>query len=255
MRLLKSVSVICALAALILITISCGSGGGTQLRVVDALSNNPNNNPLNIYVNNSLINSTALSYSNVFPNQPNSGPATYTGVPSGSISSGVYNSPQSTSPPTNPIFTPISETLTGGDQYTLVLAGSYQDTVVGKQPTAYLFTDTNIAPASGNILLHIIDASVNTPAGGFSIYIYQSSGGIPATPQITGLMLGSLATYSPAWVANTSYAVTVAYPTGTQFYSYYLPSPNNQQISTLVIQDLPSGDTVEAQPIVMTDLN
>jgi hypothetical protein len=62
-------------------------------------------------------------------------------------------------------------------------------------------------------------------------------------------------TYSPAWVANTSYAVTVAYPSGAQFYSYYLPSPNNQQISTLVIQDLPSGNTVEAQPIVMTDLN
>jgi hypothetical protein len=62
-------------------------------------------------------------------------------------------------------------------------------------------------------------------------------------------------TYSPAWVANTSYAVTVAYPTGTQFYSYYLPSPNNQQITTLVIQDLQSGNTVEAQPIVMTDLN
>ena len=256
LRLLKSVSVICALAALISVTISCGSGGSAQLRVVDALSNNTNNTPLDIYVNNVLINSTALSYSNVFPSQPNSGPATYVGVPGGSASIDIYNSPQSTSPPENPIFkTAISETLTGGDQYTLVLAGSYQDSFPGKQPTAFLFTDTNIAPASGNIVLHIIDASVNTPAGGFSIYIYQSSGGIPATPQITGLMLGNLVTYSPAWVANTSYAVTVAYPTGTQFYSYYLPSPNNQQITTLVIQDLQSGNTVEAQPIVMTDLN
>jgi hypothetical protein len=254
MRLLKSVSVICALAALIFITISCGSGGGTQLRVVNALSNNPNNNPLDIYINNALINSTALSYSSVFPSQPNSGPATYTGVPGGSISIDIYNSPQSTSPPENPIFkAPITETLTDGDQYTLVLAGSYND--VAHLPTAYLFTDTNIAPAAGNIVLHIIDASVNTPAGGFSIYIYQSSGGIPATPQITGLMLGSLATYSPAWVASTSYAVTVAYPSGAQFYSYYLPSPNNQQITTLVIQDVQSGYPVEAQPIVMTDLN
>ncbi len=254
MRLLKSVSIICALAALILMTISCGSGGGTQLRVVNALSNNPNNNPLDVYVNNALINSTALSYSSVFPSQPNSGPATYTGVPGGSISIDIYNSPQSTSPPENPIFkAPITETLTDGDQYTLVLAGSYNDGA--HLPTAYLFTDSNIAPAAGNIVLHIIDASVNTPAGGFSIYIYQSSGGIPATPQITGLMLGSLATYSPAWVASTSYAVTVAYPTGAQFYSYYLPSPNNQQITTLVIQDVQSGYPVEAQPIVMTDLN
>ena len=255
MRLLKSVSVIGALAVLISATVSCGSGGGTQLRVVNALSNITNNNPLDVYVNNALINSTPLSYSGVFPNQPNSGPAAYTGVPSGSISVGVYNSPQSTSPPQNPIFTPVSETLTNGDQYTLVLAGSYLDSAVGKAPTAYIFTDTNIAPAAGNILLHIINASVNTPSGGFSIYIYQSSGGLPATPQIIGLELGSLVTYSPAWVANTSYAVTVAYPSGAQFYSYYLPSPNNQQISTLVIQDLPSGNTVEAQPIVMTDLN
>jgi uncharacterized protein DUF4397 len=254
MRLLKSVSVICALAALIFVTISCGSSGGTQLRVVNALSNNPNNNPLDIYVNNALINSTALSYSNVFPSQPNSGPATYTGVPGGSISIGVYNSPQATSPPTDPIFPPVTETLTGGDQYTLVLAGSLHSPAPN-EPTAYLFTDTNIAPASGNIVLHIIDASVNTPVGGFSIYIYQTSGGIPSSPQITGLTLGKLVTYSPAWVANTSYAVTVAYPTGAQFYTYFLPSPNNQQITTLVIQDVQSGYPVESQPIVMTDLN
>lgn len=253
LRLLNALSVICVLTALILITISCGSNDSAQLRVVDALSNNPNNNPLDIYVNNALINSTALSYSNVFPSQPNSGPATYAGVPGGSELIGVYNSPQSTSPPQNPIFPPISETLTGGDQYTLVLAGSLNDVV--HPPTAYLFTDTNIAPAAGNILLHIIDASVNTPQGGFSIYIYQTSGGIPSSPQITGLTIGNLVTYSPAWVANTSYAVTVAYPTGAQFYSYYLPSPNNQQITTLVIKDLPSGETVEAQPIVITDLN
>ena len=81
LRLLNALSVICVLTALILITISCGSNDSAQLRVVDALSNNPNNNPLDIYVNNALINSTALSYSNVFPSQPNSGPATYAGVP------------------------------------------------------------------------------------------------------------------------------------------------------------------------------
>jgi hypothetical protein len=62
-------------------------------------------------------------------------------------------------------------------------------------------------------------------------------------------------TYSPAWVANTSYSITVAYPNATQFYTYTLPTPNNQQITTLVIQDLQSGDAVEALPIVMTDLN
>lgn len=254
LRLLSAVSVICVVAALILITISCGANDSAQLRVVDALSNNTNNTPLDVYVNNVLINSTALSYSNVFPSQPNSGPATYTGVPGGSASIDIYNSPQSTSPPQDPIFVnPIVKTLTSGDQYTLVLAGSLHNNV--NPPTAYLFTDTNIAPAAGNIVLHIIDASVNTPAGGFSIYIYQSSGGIPATPQITGLTLGSLMTYSPAWVASTSYAITVAYPTGAQFYSYYLPSPNNQQITTLVIQDVQSGYPVEAQPIVMTDLN
>jgi hypothetical protein len=254
LRLLNAVSVICVLAALILITISCGTNNSAQLRVVNALSANTNNTPLEVYVNNSLINSTALSYSNVFPSQPNSGPAKYQGVPSGSVSIDIYNSPQSTSPPENPIFVnPIVETLTGGDQYTLVLAGEYQNR--SHLPTAYLFTDTNIAPASGNIVLHIIDASVNTPQGGFSIYIYQTSGGIPSSPQITGLTLGNLVTYSPAWVANTSYAITVAFPTGAQFYSYFLPSPNNQQITTLVIQDLQSGNTVEDQPIVMTDLN
>jgi hypothetical protein len=254
MRLLKTVSILFPLTAVILATMSCGSGAGTQLRVVNALSNIQNNNPLDVYVNNSLINSTPLSYSSVFPTQPNSGPATYTGVPGGSVSIDVYNSPQSTSPPQNPIFTnPVTENLTNGDQYTLVLAGSYND--VSNLPTAYLFTDVNIAPAAGNIVLHIINASVHTPQGGFSIYIYQSSGGLPATPQITGLLIGKLATFSPAWVASTSYAVTIAYPSGAQFYTYYLPSPSNQQITTLVIQDLQSAENVEDQPIVMTDLN
>jgi hypothetical protein len=254
LRSLKAISVLCTLTALILITASCGSGGSTQMRIVDALSNNNNNVPLDVYINQSLINSTSLSYSNVFPSQPHSGPATYTGVPSGSLSINVYNYPQSTTPPTDPIFkNAVNVSLTGGAQYTLLLAGSVNDVV--HLPTAYLFPDNNTAPPAGNLFFRIIDASVNTPSGGFNIYIYQTSGGIPASPQITGLMLGSLMTYSPSWVAGTSYSVAVAYPSGTQFYTYTLPAPNNQQITTLVIQDLQSGNAVEALPIVMTDLN
>ena len=254
LRSLKAISVLCALAALILITASCGSGGSTQIRVVDAISNNGNNIPLDVYTNQTLINSSSLSYSNVFPSQPHSGPATYTGIPSGSQSIDVYDYPQSTIPPTDPLFqNPVTVSLTGGAQYTLLLAGSVSDVV--HLPTAFLFTDNNTAPAAGNLLFRIINASVNTPSGGFSIYIYQTSGGKPSSPQISGLMLGSLMTYSPAWVASTSYSITVAYPNGTQFYTYTIPAPNNQQITTLVIQDLQSGDAVEALPIVMTDLN
>jgi len=255
LRSLKAISVICVLAALILITTSCGSGGSTQIRIVDTLSNNGNNVPLDVYVNQTLINSTSLSYSNVFPSQPHSGPATYTGVPSGSVSIDVYDYPQSTTPPMNPLFkNPVTVSLTGGDQYTLLLAGRI-NSPPPNEPTIYLFPDNNTAPTAGNLFFRIINASVNTPSGGFSIYIYQTSGGIPASPQISGLMLGSLVSYSPAWVASTSYSITVAYPNGTQFYTYTLPSPSNQQITTLVIQDLQSGNAVEALPIVMTDLN
>jgi hypothetical protein len=255
LRSLTAISVLCAVGALILIGTSCGSGGSAQIRVVNAISYSGTYVPFDVYVNNSLINSTALSYSSVFPSQPHSGPATYTGVPSGSDSIGIYDSPQSTSPPTNPIFAPVTESLSGGAQYTLLLAGRIHSPAPNA-PTVYMFTDNNTAPASGNLLFRIIDASVNPPpTGGFSVYIYQTSGGIPASPQISGLMLGSLMTYSPAWVASASYSVTVAYSNGTQFYTYTLPSPNNQQITTLVIQDLESGNAVEALPIVMTDLN
>ncbi len=256
LRSLTAISILCAVGALSLIGSSCGSGGSAQIRVVNAISYSGTYVPFDVYVNNSLINSTALSYSSVFPSQPHSGPATYTGVPSGSELIDVYDSPQTTTPPTDPLFPkPVPVSLTGGAQYTLLLAGRI-NSPGQNAPTVYMFTDNNTAPASGNLLFRIIDASVNPPpTGGFSVYIYQTSGGIPASPQISGLMLGSLMTYSPAWVASTSYSVTVAYPNGTQFYTYTLPSPNNQQITTLVIQDLESGSAVEALPIVMTDLN
>jgi hypothetical protein len=253
LRLLKTVSVIFALTALSLITTSCGSSGSAQIRLVDALSNNGSNINLDVEINGAKINSNPLGFGSVYPTQAT--PAVYLGVSSGSDTIEVFD----TGTTSNPII-PVTGTtlptlsLSGGTQYTLVLGGSHNN--ASNPPTTYLFTDDNTAPTTGNLLFRIIDGSVNTPpSGGFNVYIYQTSGGRPANPQITGLTLGNEMTYSLPWVASTSYTVQFAYPNGTQIFSWFSTAPNNQQITTLVIQDYPSGSGIYPQPIVMTDLN
>lgn len=259
MPLLKTVSVVLAMATLILITTSCTSTGSTAMRVVNTISNNQSIQ-LDAYVNGSLVNSSPLSFGQVYPGSAT--PVKYQGIPSGNDTIGIYDSPQ-TDPPTNPIYTtatPLS--IGGGDQYTLILAGSIND--LAAPPTTFLFRDAPPTATTGNVYFRVIDASVflnQVYPGGLDVYIVPGAPGVGGSPQISALTYGTTGSGSsyldiPFTSAQTEYTLYVT-PHGnttetliTQSYTV-----GNQQISTLIIYDTSTGNYFSEIPLFYTDLN
>jgi hypothetical protein len=251
------------MAALNLITTSCGSSGSTQMRIVNTLSNDGTPYPgLDVYVNSSLINGTTLGYGASGAAYPAPAtPAKYAGVKSGSDSIGIYNSP-TTNPPTNPIFS-VTENITSGDQYTLVLAGSVGNTV--KPPTAFLFQDNPPTTTTNNVYFRIINAStylsrLYDPAGGLNVYILPAGSGIGGNPTISKLTYGSTGSADYADVsfdpsAQTEYTVYVAQPGSTQPLISQSFNLTDQEITTLVIYDLENASYFSASMLNYTDLN
>ncbi len=107
-RLLKALPLTLALAALSFFAASCGSGSQSQIRVVNAIPDVPNNTPLDIDVNGTKV-ITALAFPNF---QPSSG---YTKVASGSVTIAALDTGTTTQ------VLSSTGTLSGSTQYTVVL--------------------------------------------------------------------------------------------------------------------------------------
>jgi hypothetical protein len=264
LRLLKPATAILTLAALGLLAASCGSSG-PQVRVVNTLSNDGNPYiPLDIYVNLSKINSTSLGFGGVYPNQQPSGPAGYAGVPSGSDAIAVFDSGDPTTDATilgensSGAGTAINETFSNGSQYTVVLAGSVDDTV--NPPTVLSFTDDNTLPPTGFVEFRIIDASVflsEQYQQGLDIYFEQ--GAIGGTPQISGLTYKSIGPgyVQVAFTSGDPEITVYVTPHGeqTQQLITYSTAQLNEQINTLVIYDEPNNSGYSRSLLAFTDLN
>src|SRR5713226_4987815 len=193
-RFLKALPVTLALAALSIFAASCGSGSQSQIRVVNAIPDVPNNTPLDIDVNGTKV-VTALAFDGISPST--TPPATYTKVKAGSGDTITAFVNGTTINPVNNGTTNLS----GSSQYTVVLNGR----AANNNPPGVL-TDNNAAPTSGNLEFRVIDASVFTPANGFDVYITPPSGDITGiTPQT--IVIGQATSYVS--VANGSYNVVV----------------------------------------------
>src|SRR6266849_450465 len=188
-RLLKALPLTLALAALSFFAASCGSGSQSQIRVVNAIPDVPNNTPLDLDVNGTKV-ITALAFPNF---QPSSG---YTKVASGSVTIAALDTGTTTQV--------LSSTgpLSGSTQYTVVLAGFIAN------PSAVQITDNNAAPTSGNIEFRVIHASPSgtTP---LDVYIVPPATDITnVTPQISGLSNNTQASaYVTVAFATNGYSV------------------------------------------------
>jgi uncharacterized protein DUF4397 len=244
LRLLKTMCGFLACTALGLLTTGCGTGGGAQVRVVNVISNN-NNIALDVDINGAKV--LTVGTGAVFPSQAT--PVAYLGVQSGSDVIEAFD----TGTTTNPLFSNVTESVSGGSQYTLVLAGSLNNTV--HPPTAFLFPDNNTSPTTGNVKFRIIDASAFTPTGGWDIYLEPGGTGINGSPQISGLTYG---TDGPGYVSVTDTPQVTVYVTAhgnpTQLFNFTY-TETNQEITTLVIQDNASGSFYSQTMLDYTDLN
>jgi len=247
-RLLKTLPLILAIAALSIIATGCSNLA--QVRVVNAIPDVSAN--LDVYVNGSKA-ATNLIFQHVYP--ASTTPVSYVQVASGSDSITSYK----TGTTTSPISDDQSVKLTASEKYTVVLAGFLQN-----GPQTYVFKDDNTAPnqdtGDNKVEFRVINGSANTPSNGFDVCIYQTNVTLPTDPTISGLLLGQSSGYL-SFTYEDSYTVLVttagSHCNGTNYVnqSYGQSSSTNGQITTLVIVDNSGGSGVSRTPIEMVDLH
>lgn len=242
LRLLKALPLTLGLACLCFFAASCGSNQ-SQIRVVHAISDGP---ALDINVNTTKV-VTNIAFAGVQPTPP-----AYDKVTAGSVTLQAYDTGTTTSIVGN---NGVSASLSGSSQYTVLLTGFLNGTGP-TAPTFWEITDNNAAPTSGNVEFRIIDGSVNTPSGGFDVFIVPPGTNIQGlSPQVSGLTFGQGSAYISLTAAANGYAV-IATPHGNQ-----TPDINQNytlsagQIRTIVIVDNQGGGGISAFPLLLNDLN
>jgi Domain of unknown function (DUF4397) len=208
---------VCALSvAVSLLSSSCGGGGQTQLRVMNASPGEPE---LNVLVDGKNVSSN-LAYG------ASSG---YLTINSGSRD--VQIEPAGSSTPI------LDETLSfSGSTSSTMLVDNYSSNV-----QSVVLTDDNSTPASGNFRIRIINASPSM--GAVDVYVLESGTSLAgATPLASSLAFGSASSY--VGLAAGTYNIYFTQP-GTTF-SYIVASAafTTGQVRTVVaLNNLAGGYT------------
>jgi len=240
-RLLKALPLMLALAALSIFTTSCSSSNQSQIRVVHAISDGP---AVDIEVNTTKV-FTNIAFTNVQPTPP-----AYTKVASGSVTLEAVDTGTTTA-----VIGNTTASLSGSSQDTVVMAGFLNGTGA-TAPTFYSIRDNNTAPTTGNVEFRIIDASANTPVGGFDVYIVPPGTNITGlSPQVSGLTLGQGSSYtSLAFAANGHEVIATPHGNQTPDVSQVYQTPTGS-IRTLIIVDDQGGGGISTLPLELNDLN
>jgi hypothetical protein len=245
-RLLKALPLALAIVAIValgLFAASCNSSGNALVRVVNAIPDAPANLDVDINGTKDFPN---VQFDNVYPTQKPSGPAQYTSVVSGSDSIEAFDTGTTTV-----VVNSTTATLGASTQYTMLLGG-----FLNSSPSAYVITDNNTVPTTGNVNIRIINGSAISGSNGIDVYIYQTGLQPPANPSVTGLSLGASSGYLP-FTFESSFSFDV-YFHGNGFKQFTF-TPNTGfvtgEIMTLVIVDQPNGGAISDIPLVLVDLD
>jgi hypothetical protein len=251
-RLLKTLPLTLALAALSIFTAGCGSSNGpAQVRFVNAIQDTAQyGTALDIEVNGTK-DFPQVPFQGV---QPSSG---YTKIASGGVA--IQGLETGT---TIPVFV-ADISFNAGVQYTVVATGFA--TNISKVVTISS-TDNNTAPASGKPEFRVINASPSGPngiPGAVDIYIVPIGSNGPLTPPATipSLVYRSTSsyiplTYNPNFEQGFNYTMFVtAAGTTTPILIAQNLSASAGAIRTLVLTDQQNVDQLNQLAIVLNDLN
>ncbi len=208
---------------------SCGGGGSTQLRVLNAIPDEPS---VNVLLGSKTI-SSSLSYgANTGYDSESSGSQTLLIEPSSSTTALINQS--------------IS---LGSGTETTVIAANYS-----ANPSAIVLADDNTAPSSGDAGLRIVNAAPGMAASQADIYIVTSGTGLTgATPLISSLAFLQASSYQTL-VAGTydvyfTYAGTKSTYPGAGPIGITLTSGQNRTIVSL------NNLSGEYSSLTLADLN
>lgn len=249
-RLLKALPLTLAVAALSIVATSCGSSTQSQVRVINAVPNAPNN--LDVYFNGAKI-VTDIPFDAVSPTP--STPAAYTNVASGSIPIEAFTTGNTSTNSGAIVPANINANLVGAMPYTVVLDGYSTEAI------AEAIEDFNTPPTTGYVEFRVINASPSGPTNGADVY-FVPSGITDITDyaaQIPHLGNGQASTYQDLPFLASGYWMIVTVNGNKTPIATYAPSaawPANGSITTLVLLDNPGGyNGMSPTPLVLQDLN
>ena len=250
-RLLKALPLALAIVAIValgLFAASCNSSNHALVRIINAVANEQST--LDVYINGT--NGTkipSLGFGVVYPTQQSNQSAQYASLPSGNVTITAYVNGETTNPVNNG-----NTALGASTQYTVILQG-----LASANNAPAVLTDTNAALATNTVEFRVINASPSSPGLGVDVYIYETGGAVPGTPQIAGLTLGQGTYATPLSYFAGGFNVFVnehgAGNNGIPYFNYQY-APANGSITTFVILDTndPWTAQVSPSPIVLTDL-
>jgi hypothetical protein len=247
-RFLKALLVASAIAALSMITVSCNSGGQTQVRFVHAIEDA---DALDIEVNGTKY-FTSVAFGNLAPL------TSYTSVPEGIDTVAGLVAGSSTV-----AFSTPNVKLIAGDEYTVVATG-FDTGFEGDNVIILNPIDDNTEPANGIIEFRVINASPSGPNGSGSpvdIYIQPAQvEGLAPPATIAGLAYQATSKYVPEKYNTTGGGYTlyvcVAGSTTPVFQqTFVVGGPNEGSIRTLILTDQQGVEDLNPQFIALDDLN
>jgi hypothetical protein len=240
-RLLKTLPLTLAVAALIVFAPSCGSSN-SQIRFVNAMQDGA---AMDIDVNGNKVFSD-ISFLGVMPTQPG-----YTAVPSGNDTIEGFLTGETTVG-----FNGTSVGWSDSSVYTVVATGFVAS---GQNAAILSIPDNNAPPPSDDVEFRVIHASPSGP-GAVDIYIEPApfSGTLQGlTPAISSLAYTQGSSYVPL-PYNTSGAGYTVYVTASgnsvPIFSELINSPTGS-IRTLVLTDVQNGTAMSQSFLVLPDLN
>jgi hypothetical protein len=243
-RLLKALPLTLA-AALSFFATSCGSSSQSQIRMVQAISDETT--ALDVDVNGTKITTAPLAFGDVQPTPP-----AYTKVASGRDTLEAVDTGTTTA-----VIANTSAGLSGSSQYTVLLTGFLNGTGTNA-PTFYTIPDNNAAPTSGNVEIRIIDGSANTPQDGFDVYIVPPGANIVGVPpQISGLLIGQASSYQSLNITGNVYEVIVTlHGTQSPYINQEYTVPTGSIRTFVIVDNQGGGGGVPSQiPLELNDLN
>jgi hypothetical protein len=241
-RFLQSLSVALALAALIVITTSCGSDVNlAQVRVINAI---PDGQPVDIYVNQVRIVSS-MPFGAV---QPSTTPVSYFPVHSGSDTVQGF-APGDTVNPIAPLGT---VTLEGSTDYTLIAVGLE----LNESPPLAII-DNNTAPPAGKLEFRVVNASLSSPPNGVDVYFVPPGTDITQyAPQISGLGYEQNSPYELLSFLAGGYEMIVTQTGGKTPLIDLTSTPAQGSITTVVLVDnAPGNNGMSRTPLILNDIN
>jgi len=228
-RMLRTVPLALALAALSLFTAGCGSSS-SKFRMFYAV---PNGQAVDVVIDGKTV-ETAVSVNSATP------ASGYLSVSSGSRHVQVF--PTGT---TSNAYFDGTVPLNSGTPYTFLLTGP--TTNIQHQ----LFTDNNTAPTSSNAALRVIHAS---PSGPTPVDIYLSTANTQNLSSVTisGLAYAAASTYVTAPANPYAFLVT---PAGIPAIDIDMPNQSfaGGKIYTYVLVDVTGGGAMSNTPVVLND--